>query len=423
MKQAHRALVLLLLCLVLACGISILSCGGSSGSSTSSTSNTPTSTTTSFAGTQPPGDYWSWSFDSSAGTFTGTNNTKSVNYSGTSTALSGNSSGISKLTLTSTTDTSIGTLPQTAYAVQVPNTALLVATPSFVTFNGSRDSIQPPVFAAAQGSCPTTGATLNWVMMPPNTWCPTATAYSPLASGSGCSSSNVGLAYGTAVMSVSGGSYGITVTPYHLDGTADSAFSFSNCSCGSGVVQCIDPSTSKPNRIAFTPSGVFFIDTPNSAVAGVVQPDANIDMSDFLKSGRQFKGLWYTALDSIGYNSSATCTANGGRWFSAVSQCGLHTTQPIKATTDGTQLIGNPFVDIDAGTLSTQGGNINFANSTQPAPGLIKAKFTANGCSQTSDIVMAVRQINGKYVGLILTHTPTPCTTFDVGFNVFTIEQ
>lgn len=362
---------------------------------------TPTTTTTSkFVGTQPPGDYWSWTIttdSSGSGNFTAVNNTKSLNYSGSVTPLTGNSAGISKMVITSTTDTNL-TTPASAYAIEVPNTALMAATAPFITDNNTELSLHPPIFAAAQGSCPSTGADLIWITMPSASWCPSAGSNNP--QGNGCPSADN--AYGTASISVSGGTYTVNVTPNKLDGSQGSgAFTLSGCTCSEGVIQCTD-SNSKPVRIAFTPSGVFFVDTSDNAIAGIVQPDTNIDLADFLKNGRSFKGLRYVPLDSL---ASVGVVQN---------------TQPASVTADGTQLNAHPFSDIDNGTLSTEGGTINFNNASQPLPGLIRAKFTS-ACGSTSDIVMAVRRINDKYVGLLITHSP--CTTFDVGFNALMSEQ
>jgi hypothetical protein len=412
--KASRLLASVLSVLLIAGTVSIMSGCGSSSTPSSGASS---AASTSFAGTQSPGDFWSWTINNSgSGTFTAVNNTKNLNYSGSVSGLAGNSAGISKLSVTSTTDPGL-TPPASAYVVEVPDTALLVATaPFFTDVSGNQDSISPPVFAVAQGSCPSTGVTLNWITMPPASWCPTAGANSPL--GNGCPTADD--AYGTAVISVSGGTYGISVTPYRLDGTPGSgAFNLSGCTCTNGLIQCTD-SGNNPVRIAFTPSGVFFVDTPSNAFAGIVQPDSNIDLADFLNA-RTFKGMWYTSLDSGGiFNSQSDCTSHGGTWISGTG-CGTHSTQPIFATTDGTQLTGHPYSDIDNGTASTQGGSINFANASQPVPGLIRATFTSACGGPTSDIVVAVRQVNNKYVGLIITHSP--CTTFDVGFNVLAIEQ
>jgi len=198
------------------------------------------SSTANYVGTQSPGDFWSWTIDSVAGTFSATNNTKSFNYSGTVSALAGNP-GISKLSVTSTTETGL-TPPQSAYMIEVVNTALLVANaPIYTTPSGTQQSIKPPIFATAQGSCPSTGVNVNWIAMPSANWCSTAGDPNPLVNGgAGCTSGDN--AFGTAAISVSGSTYGMTVTSYRLDGTADPSgpFILSGCSCSNGLIQCTD---------------------------------------------------------------------------------------------------------------------------------------------------------------------------------------
>jgi hypothetical protein len=372
-----------------------------------------------YAGTQSPGDFWSWTIDRGAGTFSAINNTKSFNYSGTLSALAGNP-GISKLSVTSTTETGL-TPPQSAYMIEVVNTALLVAhAPIYTTPSGTQQSIKPPIFATAQGSCPSTGVNVNWIAMPSANWCSAAGDPNPLVNG-GAGCTNGDNAFGTAAISVSGSTYGITVTSYRLDGTADPSgpFILSGCSCSNGLIQCTD-SGSHPVRISFTPSGVFFVDMPNDALAGIVQPSSNIDLSDFLKSGRIFKAIYHTALDSSQiFNTQTDCTSHGGVWIGGT--CGTHATQPASVTTDGTHLTGHPYSDIDNGTLSSQGGTISFATSSQrKAPGLITGTFTDFG-GGSSPIVMAVRQVNNKYIALIITHSPN--ATLGGGFNVLAVEQ
>jgi hypothetical protein len=373
-----------------------------------------------FLGTQSPGDFWSWTVDNTAGTFTAVNNTANVDYSGSTTTLTGNAAGISKVSVTATTDPSV-TTPQTAYAIEVPNTALLVATAPFFLggFNSVPESIHPPVFAVAQGSCPASGVNANWIIMPPANWCSTVGDVNPL--GHGCSQADN--AYGTARISVSGSIYGIAVNQYRLDGTPAGSMNLSGCSCSNGLIQCTDPSNN-PVRISLTPSGVFFVDMASSAVAGIVQPSSSIDLTDFLKSGRTFRAIYHTALDSSGiFCTQASCTNNGGTWLNLQGGlCGTHTTQVASAVTNGTQIVGYPYSNIDNGiTSSTNGGVISFNSASQTtAPGLITATFN-DLQGGTSPIVMAVRQVNGKYVALIVTRSPN--ATLGGGFNVLAVEQ
>ncbi len=190
----------------------ILGCGGGGNSKTG---------TTNFVGTQTPGDYWSWTrtTDTSGSvTFTAINNTQGLNYSGSETQLTGISAGFSKLNITSSNDTKLP-IPASAYTLEIPDTMVMAAVAPFYTFDHDGTvqlSVNGPVVAAAQGACPSEGITsANWIIMPGSDWCPTATAVIATKS---CSSADN--AYGTAVITVSGGTYAVDVTAYHLDGSA-----------------------------------------------------------------------------------------------------------------------------------------------------------------------------------------------------------
>jgi hypothetical protein len=79
------------------------------------------------------------------------------------------------------------------------------------------------------------------------------------------------------------------------------------------------------------------------------------------------------------------------------------------------------YKNIDNGTLSGVVGSISFGTTSQIlAPGLIQGHLASN-CGSTDDMVMAVRKINNKYVGLVLHHSN--CTTFNVGHNALMVEQ
>ncbi len=253
----------------------ILGCGGGGNSKIG---------TTNFVGTQTPGDYWSWTrtTDASGGvTFTAINNTQGLNYSGSEIQLTGGSAGFSKLNITSSNDPKVPTLttPASAYTLEIPDTMVMAAMSPFYTFDHDgivQLSVKGPVVAAAQGTCPSEGTTnVNWIIMPGSDWCPTATAVIATKS---CSSADN--AYGTAVITVSGGTYTVDVTPYHLDGSAGDPVLLSSCTCSEGVIQCSDSNTN-PVRIAFTPSGIFIQDSASYGFAGVVQPASDIDLSKF----------------------------------------------------------------------------------------------------------------------------------------------
>lgn len=384
--------------------------------------------TANYVGTQSPGDYWSWTetTDNGSVTFTALNNTKDFNYSGSLTSLAGNSSGFSELNITSSTDPNI-TTPTSAYELEIPSTMVMAAVAPFYTFSHSGEvqlSIHGPVIAAAQGSCPSTGTTtVNWIVMPDDTWCPALGAN--IATGTCTTADN---AYGTAVITVSStGTYTISVTPYHLDGTSGEAVSLSSCTCSSGVIQCTDGTN--PVHIAFTPSGVFIEDTASYGIVGVVQPGSPIVISNFLAIGNSFRGMVFDSWDDYydGCIIDSDCNnqngISGGTCHSG--HCGVPETQPISVTADGTNLNEVTYTDIAAGSLNTVASVVNLSTASQGTPGLIITSITSPtiGCNIPGSFpfVMVATQINNKYVGFAISHST--CPTFDMPFNVFTIEQ
>lgn len=427
--------VLIFTLLVMCLGITLAGC--SSGGGGSNSPGPVVSTTASFVGTQSPGDFWTWINDNSSMSFTASNNTQDVYYSGSVSSLTGTSSGFFKLNITSSNDGSIS-LPTSslAYALTIPNTMVMSAVAPFYTLNHSGEtqlSIHGPVVVAAQGSCPSSGTTttVNWIVMPNDHWCPTDTA--SIATGTCTAADN---AYGTAVITAGSGTTDtISVTPYHLDGSPGNPVSLTGCSCSEGVIQCVD-SNSNPVRIAFTPSGVFTEDTASYGLVGVVQPTANIRISDLAASGNMFKGVvfdsWDDYLDGCHVDSDCSNPQNvsasgvsGGTCFSG--HCGVPETQPIFVSADGSNLNAQTYIDIDTGEVNTAVSAVNLTGaSSEPSPGLITTTLsspTGPGCNipGTFPFVMVATQINNKYVAFAITHST--CPTFDTSLNVLVIEQ
>src|SRR5579862_1076431 len=74
----------------------------------------------SYVGTQGPGDVWSWQLTGT--TFTATNQTQGFHYTGTEATLP---TGFLKLTVGTTDDPNV-TVGQSAYALELPGTALVM---------------------------------------------------------------------------------------------------------------------------------------------------------------------------------------------------------------------------------------------------------------------------------------------------------
>lgn len=414
-KIVSRSLLVLSGVVFLA-GALFFACGGGGGGGTVTGPRT-----TKFVGTQSPGDFWTWTIttdSSGSGSFAAENTTRLFTYAGSVSPLAGDASGIFSMAVTTTTDPDVTPLPAAAFGIEMPNTMLMVATTPTFTFDHSgivELSGRPPIIAAARGACPTTTTNVLWITMPDISWCPKAGASNPLGA---CAQADN--AYGTASAVVSNGTYTIDITPYSLDGTAQTPSQLAPCTCNQGVISCLSG-----EKIAFTPSGVFFVDTSGSPVAGVVQPAAKIDIPTFLANGRSFKGLWYMSFDDFtgGCLSDSDCTAYpGGTCHSG--HCGIPETAPISVTADGTKLNALMYSDIKTGTLGSSGGDLLISSGTQTVPGLIRSTLVTqctSSISSTTDVAMAVRKINNKYVSFLISYST--CPTFNTGFNVMTIEQ
>jgi hypothetical protein len=163
-----------------------------------------------------------------------------------------------------------------------------------------------------------------------------------------------------------------------------------------------------------------------------VQPESDINLNDFLAAGKVFKGVMYASVDSslweVGASCGPTgnCSSYGGTCIesggTAGVVCSSPTTQLFSATADGLQMPVRSYTNIDNGIFfSDVVGSLSFGTAAQShAHGLIQGKV-ASDCGTIDDIVMAVRKIDNKYVGLILAHST--CTTFDVGDNALMVEQ
>ena len=83
------------------------------------------------------------------------------------------------------------------------------------------------------------------------------------------------------------------------------------------------------------------------------------------------------------------------------------------------------YSDIAAGSLNTDVSVVDLSTASQPSPGLITTTITSptTGCNIPGSFpfVMVATQINNKYVAFAISHST--CPTFDMPFNVFTIEQ
>lgn len=384
------------------------SCGGGGGSGGGT--SVPVSTTQAYVGTQTAGDFWTWSITtagSGAETFTATNEVTGYTYSGSAAALAGNATGFTKLTYTASSDPGVA-VGTTAYEIKIPGTVVMAVPGPFTQLNNGDNnpyfgSNNPPVMAIAQGTCPTSSDSFNWVLVPPAGWCSGDDPHGTCPAGS-----SIGPAYGTAQINVSGGSYDMTVQPYLLSGTTQTSFTMTGATCSGGVIRGTD-SLGRSLNVAFTPSGLFFIDLPRGQGSMVgADESASVDFTDFLKNGRTFVGWNFLSIRDL---------VNGGTSYSAPVAA------PVQATTNGTAVNGTSFFDLDSGTLvqsgSGAGATLNLVS--QPFPGLIRC--TAAMSDGIHDSVFVVKQIGGTYYFFsVIDHWDSSGVDEMAGENIFGIE-
>ena len=313
----------------------------------------------SYFGTQTPGDAWSWTINKDAtggGSFAGVNHTSGKIYSGTVLTLSNR---FLQLTVTATTDTNlvVGSSSATMYAIEFPNTALIVK-PA-----GYNDA---PVIAAAQGVCPA-AASYNWVKMPNLTW-------------------NVGSdpAYGTAVTSGTADNFGFSIQPYLLGGASLSPIAQSGYSCYNGLITSTAANTA---QFGVTPSGVFIADQgTEGGIIGMLQPSAKIGSSAVLQAGREFRGFVFMTHAPF---ENGDCTVPGDR------------TQAIWSRTLGNNLItAAEYTDFVNGTEDSCPGGDSCATlslDNELAPGEFSGTMTDSHAG-AHPFTLMINQINGKYM-------------------------
>lgn len=294
----------------------------------------------SYLGTQAPGDVWSWQLNDT--TFTATNQTLGTHYSGTKSILS---TGFMKLTVTATDDANL-TPGQSAYALELPGTALLIKPAGADT--------KPPIVAGALGSNPAgPQVSFNFV-----------------AIGSANYDRVNDQAYGHVTYDVSGNTYAGMSHRWNIDGSPLSDGP-SNFTGDNGLMTDTNGPMGYTATGAMTPSGVCVLDYgPNvGGVIGVMQPSANINISDF--ASRSFKGY----LINSGKTQCVSVTSNGN------------------GTLHGSGY-ANPM-GVETGTLDG-GSGVTISFTGQPNPGELTTTLTTSGGTET--LTGIVNQVGGKYM-------------------------
>jgi hypothetical protein len=311
----------------------------------------------SYFGTQRPGDAWTWTIGAS--TFDATNVTTGYTYAGDKTTLP---SGFLKLTVRASTEPGM-TLPATAYALEYPNTVLLI----------KPAGPDPMIVAVGLGSCPVGAQDYNWVDMPHAGW-----------------DATVGEAYGTATITpMSPSSDSINGDKYRLDGAAVTPGVAVTAGCAGGQLT-IAPSGSG----GVTPSRAVVVDDGpgEGGVVGLVAPTTNVDVAAL--GARNYRGVLFK-------------NASGG-----------DETQPIGVDpAGGGNLTGYCFANVETGEHCASGGvTLLLSAATQPSPGILRFQLSEG---TLHDFVAAVSQVGGKYIlfGLSTNASSTE------PYNVMLIEQ
>lgn len=312
--------------------------------------------TTSYVGTQSPGDVWTWVLGE--GTFTASNEDEGVGYSGTFSTLS---SGFIKCVVTSSTDPAVSADGSAIfYMLEYPDTMLMVKP------NLSNDRLI--VCASIATSAPPAGR-FNWVKVPERAWDMTSST-----------------SYGTGELVSSGGTFDVTLNKYKLDGTLKETTVESGAVFSSGRF-------SRPGgalQVFVTASGFFVGDNGH-------------------KSGG-FAGVTLETVDM----SAATAKSYRGFLFSYDAAAARGEIKAVGCEPSGTSRTLNSwsYSNIETGAVDTS-SNGKIAFGPADGTGVITANLTkADGTSKTIKMVAAA--VGGKYIiaGIDASSTSQPDNFF-----------
>lgn len=293
--------------------------------------------TTTYSGTQGPGDVWTWILYGGQQSFFAENETLGYTYEGDYATLP---NGFLKLTILSTTEPNM-TTPAVAYAVEIPNTALVVK---------PDEADAQPIVMAALGQCPSQTADYNWVIAARDAWDPQSHE-----------------AYGVTTVSVlQGHSLDLEHNQYGLDGSFLGTNTETGWSCQDGLIT----NTVNPTIVVVSPSGIFVGDNgPNEGgFMGMVAPAAMVDVSANALAGRQFMGFVFREGDSDADTDAMTVVG--------LAQGGLEATV---------------YSDVEAGTVAE---TVELSLGAQSTPGIVNG--TVNDGQNSQAMVFMISQVGGR---------------------------
>jgi len=310
-----------------------------------SSDNGNSSSTRNYLGTQSPGDVWSWTIvvdGGGNGTFEATNETLVRNYSGTVSTLPNK---YLKLLVTATTDTTL-TVPATAYALEVPNTVLVVKPAK------EGDNV---IVAVALGSCPTQSATYNMVEMTMPGW-----------------SAAANQAYSVATTTnFSGTAFDVGVQEYLLSGSTYTTKAVNGFTCSNGRIT--EPGE---GTMTITPSGMVISDNGpgQGGASGMQAPAANVDLNDVVSAGREYRAVSFRNANAAGTDDIS----------------------PHWARSNGTGgLSAGDYSDFETGTEAlVTASTITFG--LQGSPGVVNGTFTEPNGGRTAAVFM-INRVSSKY--------------------------
>lgn len=329
---------LLLPAMLMIVSVFLLMCGDSSSDDGSSRY---------YLGTQSRGDVWTWTIDTTSrtGTFSATNEEDGYDYSGTVETLA---SGYLELTVTSSTEPGF-TAPSTAYALEFPNTVLIVAP----------EDGHGVIVCVAAGTCPAGDETYNWVKTSENTFVPASDEV-----------------YGVAESALSESDITFDNTQYKLDGSTHSSSVEAGFSCSDGrITNASDPTD--PLVLVMTPSGAFIGDNGygHGGLIGMKAPASDVSISDLCAIGREFRFVIFEPELSAG------------------------DTKPMWGRTDPShpdQIICGEYEDpFEDSVEKTDASEVSFG--TQDDPGIINSTVFDPYSATTRDVVFMINVINGRY--------------------------
>jgi hypothetical protein len=318
----------------------LAACGGSSDDET-------TSAARSYFATQSPGDAWIWNINPPTFDAANVSQAQPLTYRGSAELFD---SGFLKLIVPDavhTNDSSITAFPFVAYAVELPQTVLLVKPV------GSNSDV---IFGVALGNCPTAVASYNWITMPKQGW-----------------DSDLHEAYGTATVTP-GATLSFSVQSYRLDGTSLGT-STQTASCDSGGQLTF----SDGSKGSIAPTGTIVVDKGDQGgVIGMLVPGANIDLVD--AASKSYLGVNFQRQ------------ASGERTTEAVWG------EPGSGADVG-KLVGACFDNLETGArcgVPPHGAVFDIPTASQPNPGMARVGMTDNYAGLRPSVMMA-NKVNNKY--------------------------